>query len=144
MKVSELGRSAFIEIRAHKARSFMTCLSLAIGIAAMLFTFSQTGGTLKRFDDAVRLAGPGRMMIKPREGYVSRGLSPGLTLADARAIRAEFPELFMVYAKNTSHGSRMRLDLFKNDDIRVLGVGPQWRKRDWVYTQRGRFLNERD
>ena len=144
MKVQELARSAWLEIRAHKARGAMTCLSLSIGVAAMLFTFSQTGGIMKRNDDQLRLAGPGRLSIAMREGYISKGRSTGLTLDDARAIRRDFPELYMAYPKSASHGTRLRFGGFKSDGIVALGVTEEWARRDWVYSQRGRWLSRRD
>ncbi len=144
MKISELGRSAVVEIRAHKTRSAMTSLSLAIGIAAMLFTFSETAGMMKRYDDALRLAGPGRIVISQKNNYVSKGLSTGLTYEDALEIRRQYPELYMVSPLTTSWGTAMRLDDFKNDGIRARAVTAEWTKRDWVYTLRGRTINERD
>ena len=144
MRISELGRSAIVEIRAHKTRSAMTSLSLAIGIAAMLFTFSQTAGMMKRYEDALRLAGPGRLVVSQKNNYVSKGLSPGLTYEDALEIRRQYPELYMVSPENASWRTHARLDTFKNDGIRALGITPDWAKRDWVYTQRGRVLNGRD
>lgn len=144
MKLSELGRSAAVEIRAHKTRSAMTALSLAIGIAAMMFTFSQTAGMMKRYDDAIRLAGPGRLVVSVKNNYISKGLSPGLTYQDAAEIRRQYPELFMVSPQNTSWRTRARMDDYKSDGIRALGVTPEWAKRDWVYTQRGRLFNEAD
>jgi putative ABC transport system permease protein len=144
MKISELARSAVIEIRAHKTRSAMTSLSLAIGIAAMLFTFSQTAGMMKHYEDALRLAGPGRIEVSEKYNYVSKGLSAGLTYADALEIRRQYPELFMVSPKNSAWGTHMRLDDFKNDGIRTVGVTTEWAKRDWVYTLKGRNINEQD
>jgi putative ABC transport system permease protein len=144
MKIAELARSAFTEIRVHKTRSSMTSLSLAIGIAAMMFTFSQTAGMMKRYDDALRLAGPGRLVVSQKQNYVSKGLSIGLTYPDALEIRRRFPELRMVSPVIRSWGTHMRLDSFKNDGISVFGITPDWAARDWVYTQRGRFLNSSD
>lgn len=144
MKISELGRSAFIEIRAHKMRSAMTSFSLAIGVAAMLFTFSQTADMMKRFSDALRLGGPGRIEISQKNNYVSKGLSPGLTYADALEIRRQYPELFMVSPVIMTYGTHAQLDAFKNDEIRVAAVTTEWAKRDWVYTLRGRLINEKD
>jgi putative ABC transport system permease protein len=144
MRIPELGRSALVEIRAHKTRSAMTSLSLAIGIAAMLFTFSQTAGMMKRYEDALRLAGPGRIVVSQRNNYKSKGLSPGLTYGDALEIRRQYPELFMISPQNASWRTRMRFDSFKTEGIRALGVTPDWAKRDWVYTQRGRMLSARD
>ncbi len=144
MKIAELGRSALIEILAHKTRSAMTSLSLAIGIAAMLFTFVQTADVLKRYEDAFRLAGPGRIEISQKNNYVSKGLSPGLTYGDALEIRRQYPELFMVSPLITTWRTRMRLDTFSNEGIRVRAITPEWAKRDWVYTLRGRLINARD
>jgi putative ABC transport system permease protein len=144
MKISELTHAATVEIRAHKTRSAMTSLSLAIGIAAMLFTFSQTAGMMKRYGEALRLAGPGRLVISAKKNYISKGLSPGLTYGDAVAIRREYPELYMVSPQNESWRTTGRMDTFRNEGLQVNGITPEWMKRDWVYTLRGRFLNERD
>ncbi|MDE2039671.1 MAG: ABC transporter permease [Elusimicrobia bacterium] len=144
MRSLELARSALIEIRAHKARSAMTCLSLAIGVAAMLFTFSQTAGVMKRYDDELLLVGPGRINIEMRPGYVSKGLSPGLTLADARAIRRAFPGFYMVDPRAKRYGTPMRFEGFKSKSVVVEGVSEQWALRDWVYTLRGRWLSRED
>src|SRR5439155_14887513 len=101
-------------------------------------------GTMNRYDDALRLAGPGRLTVSVKQNYVSKGLSPGLTYGDAREIRRQYPELFMVSPVNESWRTRGRLDDFKNDGLRALGVTTDWAKRDWVYTLRGRLLNDRD
>ncbi len=133
-----------MEIRVHKTRSAMTSLSLAIGIAAMLFTFSETAGIMKRYEDALRLAGPGRIEVSQQQNYVSKGLSPGLTYGDSLEIRQQYPELHMVSPLITTWGTRMRLDDFSNDNIRARGITTDWAKRDWVYTVRGRMLNAHD
>ena len=122
----------------------MTCLSLAIGVAAVLYTFSQVQGVLKRYNDAIRLAGPGRINISAKQGYVSRGLSPGLTSGDAEEIRRLWPELHMVYPKVVRWQTRLSYGAFHNDSIIVRGVTEEWRRRDWVFTQRVRFLYARD
>jgi len=144
MKVRELARSAFVEIRAHKARSALTCVSLAIGVAASLYTFAEVRMITRRFHNALGLAGPGRITVKAKENYVSRGLSPGLTWDDAKAIRAEMPELNMVYPRAVGWGSDLRLGSALVKQIAVIATTDEWTKRDWVYTQRGRFLSKWD
>jgi ABC-type antimicrobial peptide transport system permease subunit len=99
---------------------------------------------LKRYNDALRLAGPGRLEIEPKWNHKSKGLSPGLTYGDAAEIRRQFPELYMVSPHNGSWRTRARLGSFKHDDLHVLGITTEWAKRDWVYTVRGRLLNDRD
>ena len=144
MKVRELARTAWAEISVHKSRSALTCLSLAVGVAAMLFTFSQTSGVMRRYDDALQLYGPGRLTASARQGYKSKGLSPGLTMDDAAELRRTFPGLHMVYPKVNRYETRLRIGAFKSAMILVSGVTDEWRKRDWVYTLRGRVLNSRD
>ena len=144
MKVRELARMASLEISAHKARSALTCLSLAVGVAAMLFTFSQTSGVMRRYDTAITLYGPGRLTASARQGYKPRGLSPGLTLDDAAELRRTFPELYMVYPKVNRYETRLKIGAFKSTMILVAGVTEEWRKREWVYTLKGRVLNSRD
>ncbi|MBI5239058.1 MAG: ABC transporter permease [Elusimicrobia bacterium] len=144
MRVAEALRTGWLEIASHKVRSALTCLATAIGVAAMVYTFSQIAGLQERFRKATELAGPGRLEVEPKEGYVSKGLSRGLTWQDAEHIRRAFPELYMVYPIARRWGARMRFDDFKNDSIGVRGTTPEWRRRDWVYKLRGRFLNEDD
>ena len=144
MTIKEYARMATREILSHKGRSSMTCLSLAVGIAALVFTFSQIGGTMKRYRDALELSGPGRLRIEYRQNYVGKHISRGLTSDDADAIRAQWPELYMVSPHVTRWGGHFRLESFSSDKMRLLGANDEWRKRDWVYTVRGRVLNAED
>ncbi|MBI5211124.1 MAG: ABC transporter permease [Elusimicrobia bacterium] len=144
MRISELSRTAYLEIRAHKVRSALTGLSLAIGVAAILYTFSQTGGMKGRYLKFIELSGPGRIKIEKKRGYTSRGLSKGLTWSDARALRERFPELHMVYPIVRRWGTRMRLGDFKEDSVVIWATTDEYVKRDWVYTVTGRFFSRRE
>ncbi|MBI5883283.1 MAG: ABC transporter permease [Elusimicrobia bacterium] len=144
MKIAELGRTAYLEIRAHKVRSALTCLSLAIGVAAVLYTFSQTGGMEARYAKFIELSGPGRIKIDKKQNYQSRGLSKGLTWQDAVQLRRTFPELHMVSPVVRRWGTRMRFGGFKDDNLLAWGVTEEWAKRDWVYTLKGRYLTKED
>ncbi len=143
MIVREAFAAAFREIRTNPVRSVLSFAAVSVGVASLLFTLAQTRGIQKAFVDAVSLMGPGRIDINAKEGYVSRGLSPGLTADDAAEIRALMPELYMVYP--VARNWRMSLREGKEKlDVQVHGVTPEWPKRDWVYTLRGRFLNDWD
>ena len=144
MRLREAAAIGLTEIGAHKLRSGLSCLSISIGVAAMVYTFSQIQGMSRRFDKAVDLSGPGRLTIERKQGYVSRGLSPGLTYRDAQEIRARWPELFMVYPVARRNGTRVVMGDFHNRDIRIDATTEEWRRRDWVYTLRGRFFNSQD
>jgi putative ABC transport system permease protein len=144
LRIGDLLRGALVEIRAHKTRSVLTCASLAFGVAAALYTLSQVASIRQRFDEGSVLAGPGRLEIQPKSGYIPRGLSRGLTADDARALRARFPKLYMVAPIATQYGVKVAHELFRSDKLAVVGTTEEWRKRDWVYRLRGRFLNAQD
>ena len=144
MRLDEAARTALQEIGSHRTRSALSALSIAIGVAAMVYTGSQISGMSKRFDRATALAGPGRLDIRAKEGHASRGLSPGLTFRDAEHIRRLWPGLHMVYPIATRWGTRMTFKGFKSSDIAVKATTAEWRRRDWVFALRGRFLNDED
>ena len=144
MTFGDLVRGALVEIRAHKTRSALTCASLAVGVAAALYTLSQTAHVNKRYHEALELSGPGRIEINKKRGYVSRGLSRGLTSEDARAIRERFPELFMVSPYAQGWSTKLTLGTFHSDNMMVIATTDEWRRRDWVYHLRGRFYDARD
>jgi putative ABC transport system permease protein len=143
--VAEALRTGWIEIASHKVRSALTCVAISFGVAAMVYTFSQVAGMNKRMKKAFELMGPGRLFISAKwDSYVSKGLSRGLTWQDAEAMRRLMPEFAMVSPFVSRGGVRLRLGKFKNDDIEVMAVTPEFRRREWVYGLRGRFLNEYD
>ncbi|MBI3550823.1 MAG: ABC transporter permease [Elusimicrobia bacterium] len=144
MKLLEMPRSAVVEITANKTRCALTCVSLSIGVAAILFTFSQVATMNKRVRLGTELAGKGRIGIWSRDGYVRKGLSRGLTVEDAEALRDAFPSLYMVYPLVNLGGARIRFDDFHTEGANVIGTTPDWAKRDWVYELRGRFLSQDD
>ena len=144
MRFLDLLRSALIEIRAHKVRSALTCVSLSIGVAAALYTLSQVASIGRRYEGAMRVVGPGRLQITRKSGYIPKGLSKGLTLADARALRQLFPGLYMVSPIVSRSGAKFADGAFHSKDVTAEGVTDELRRRDWVASLRGRFLNERD
>jgi putative ABC transport system permease protein len=144
VRASDLARSALVEIRAHKVRSALTSVSLAIGVAAALYTLSQVASIGRRYEGAMRVVGPGRLQIERKSGYIPKGLSKGLTLDDARALRALFPELYMVSPVVERGGVKFQDGSFHAKTINAVGVTEEWRRRDWVYALKGRFLSARD
>ncbi len=144
MKPLDLLHAAGIEIRAHAVRSALTCVSLSIGIAAALYTISQLASTHKRYVDARMLAGPGRLEIWRKQNPNSKGLSKGLTVGDTVALRELFPGLYMVSPITEWATPSFSADGFQVKTVYAIGVTSEWRKRDWVYRLRGRFLSPRD
>lgn len=144
MNLPEALRTGLREIRAHKLRSGLSCLSISIGVAAMIYTFSQIEGMTRRMKKAEELGGPGRLQIEANQGYRSKGLSKGLTFRDAEKIRERWPELYMVRPLKRSWGKRVAHGRFHNDQIQVVATTPEYTRREWVYETRGRFFNEED
>jgi putative ABC transport system permease protein len=138
----EAARAGSREIATNKVRSVLSFSAIAVGVGSLLYTLAQTRGMKQELKKTMDLMGPGRITVEGKRDYVSKGLSRGLTADDAEAIAAELPGLYMIYPK-ADGGARLR---YGRDgvDVGIQGVTPDWRKRDWVFTLRGRFLNRRD
>ncbi len=144
MNGREALRAARREIAANKARSALSFAAISVGAAALLYTFAQTRGMRRSLAENLALMGPGRLTIERSQAYVSKGRSPGLTLDDADAIRREFPDLYMVAPRTVNWSARFGAERVSAQGMRVIGTGPEWRRRDWVYALRGRFINQWD
>ncbi|MBI5625356.1 MAG: ABC transporter permease [Elusimicrobia bacterium] len=144
LSLSEACKTGFREIRTNKFRSVLSFAAIAVGVASLIYTLAQVKGMQDAMTQAMDLLGPGRMEVERKRDYVSRGLSRGLTTEDADAIRSEVPGLYMVYPLTGRWGATVRDGKTKVEDAYVQGITPEWRKRDWVYTLSGRFLNDWD
>ena len=144
MNLGEAARSAAREIRVHKVRSLLSFLAISVGAASLLYTLAQTRGMQDATRRNLDLMGPGALSIEHSSHYEGRGLSKGLTVGDADAIRAEVPGLYMVSPTANSWGADAMFEGRRVDDAKVVGVTTEWRKRDWVYRLRGRFINDAD
>ncbi|MFI5363710.1 MAG: ABC transporter permease [Elusimicrobiota bacterium] len=144
MNIAEAARAAGLEILAHKVRSALSLAAISVGAASLLYTLAQTRGMQEATQRNLELMGPGALSVERRRHYEGRGLSKGLTIADADAIRREIPGLFMVSPTASTWNADMRFEGRRVDDARVVGVTPEWRKRDWVYRLRGRFIRDED
>lgn len=145
MNVGESFRTGFVEIWSHKTRSFLSFSSIAFGVAAILYTFANVNAMYERRTKAFDIAGPGRLDIRSQRvpgTAANAALSKGLTTADAEAIRAAMPWLFMVGPKLTVGADVV--DGSVNEHVTVEGITPEWAKRGWVFTLRGRFINQHD
>ena len=143
MNAGEALRAGAREIFANKFRSTLSFAAVSVGVASLLYTVAQTQGMKDALEKNLELMGPGRLTIEKKRNYTSKGLSLGLTYSDALALRRELPDLYMVEPQSTNwlrlvHG-RSSLD-----GVRVAGATADYRRRDWVYKLRGRFLNSWD
>lgn len=144
MNLGEAARASAREIAANKFRSALSFAAISVGVASLLYTLAQTRGMQDALAKNLKLMGPGRLTISDKQNYKSKGLSPGLTLADAEALKAELPDLYMVAPRSANWGADMVSGKTAIKRVYVVGVTPDYRKRDWVFKLRGRFLNEYD
>ncbi len=143
MNALEAARAAAREIRVHRVRSLLSFAAISVGAASLLYTLAQTQGMQEEVAKNLELMGPGALTVKARDHYKSRGLSRGLTAGDAEAVRREVPGLYMVSPTADKWGS-MFFAGKRIWGVRIQGVTPDWRLRDWVYRLRGRFFNAED
>ncbi|MCR4294330.1 MAG: ABC transporter permease, partial [Elusimicrobia bacterium] len=144
MNLREAFRAGAREIAANKFRSALSFTAVSVGVASLLYTMAQTRGMQEALARNLELMGPGRMTVEKKRNYVSKGLSSGLLYADALALRRELPDLYMVEPRSSSWGTKLVHGRSSIEGVRVAGATPDFRKRDWVYGLRGRFLNSWD
>jgi len=146
MNIGTAVRTGLGEIWAHKTRSFLSFVAIAFGVGAILYTFAIVNQALTKQKEAFDLVGPGPIQVTfiqwRKDDDKSLRLSRGLTSDDADAIRKAMPWVNMVSpVLDTGAGIQ-----YKNQRrwSGLLGITDEWRKRNWVYTLRGRFFNSHD
>ncbi len=144
MNLGEAFRSAAREIRVHKVRSLLSFSAISVGAASLLYTLAQTRGMQEASMKNLELMGPGALSVGGASHYSGKGLSKGLTLGDADSIRRQIPELFMVSPTVETWAPQFVSGPRRVDGVSVTGVTPDWRKREWVYRLRGRFISDAD
>jgi ABC-type antimicrobial peptide transport system permease subunit len=145
MRIFETARTGFGELWSHKTRSLLSFFAISIGTAAFMYTFASISGLNRRMANAIKLSGPGKLMVENERNYdsSSQNQKPQLSYDDAVAIRRDMPWLYMVSPIAANWGRKF---LHGNTYARasVLGITPEWSRRDWVYKLRGRFITDSD
>ena len=146
-------RFAFLAVRAHKLRAFLTVLGIVVGVATviamvsiingfnnnMVRNFQSFGATLVQFQKFEPRFGPGRRDESERN-------RKDLTLEDALALKAEIPEMRAVsperYLWNTDIHVKYR-DA-ETTTPTVLGAMPDYSLANNHFVSYGRFLTDTD
>lgn len=148
MRISESLRTGTLEIFHHKMRSFLTFFAISIGVISIMYSLTLIYSMNFRTRKALEVLGHGRLKIQPKRYYQEttsmdkKEARDTLTLEDATALRANFPELPMV-SPILANGAQFSHGDFNNGEY-IAGITTEWKKRGWVYKVRGRFLNEHD
>ena len=146
-------RFAFLAVRAHKLRAFLTVLGIVVGVATviamvsiingfnnnMVRNFQSFGATLVQFQKFEPRFGPGHRDDSERN-------RKDLTLEDALALKAEIPEMRAVsperYLWNTDIHVKYR-DA-ETTTPTVLGAMPDYSLANNHFVAYGRFLTDSD
>jgi putative ABC transport system permease protein len=146
-------RFAFLAVRAHKLRAFLTVLGIVVGVATviamvsiitgfnnnMVRNFQSFGATLVQFQKFEPRFGPGHRDDKERN-------RKDLTLEDALALKAEIPEMRAVsperYLWNTDIHVKYR-DSETTTPV-ILGAMPDYSMANNHFVSYGRFLTDSD
>src|SRR5439155_24162950 len=146
-------RFAFLAVRAHKLRAFLTVLGIVVGVATviamvsiingfnnnMVRNFQSFGATLVQFQKFEPRFGPGRRDASERN-------RKDLTWEDAIALKAQIPEMRAVsperYLWNTDIHVKYR-DAETTTPV-ILGATPDYSLANNHFVGYGRFLTEAD
>jgi ABC-type antimicrobial peptide transport system, permease component len=146
-------RFAFLAVRAHKLRAFLTVLGIVVGVATviamvsiingfnnnMVRNFQSFGATLVQFQKFEPRFGPGRRDESERN-------RKDLTLEDALALKTEIPEMRAVsperYLWNTDIHVKYR-DSETTTPV-ILGATPDYSMANNHFVAYGRFLTDSD
>ncbi len=146
-------RFAFLAVRAHKLRAFLTVLGIVVGVATviamvsiingfnnnMVRNFQSFGATLVQFQKFEPRFGPGRRDASERN-------RKDLTLEDAIALKAQIPEMRAVsperYLWNTDIHVRYR-DAETTTPV-ILGAMPDYSMANNHFVAYGRFFTDAD
>jgi putative ABC transport system permease protein len=141
-------RTGYAEIRSHPTRSALSFLAIAVGSVVFIDSFAAIVATRRRLAEQERVSGLARMRVVRNDGrswsnpdqYVRQ---PSIAYDDVRRLRERVPGLFMVSAEADQWRSVFE---YKGKRVvsRLHGVTPEWVKRDFVYSLRGRFIDQRD
>lgn len=93
--------NGFAEIWGHKLRSLLTVSCVMLGVASMVLTTGFMEGFFKNWEDSLQDQGGIEKIFATAQGVKERqepfaAVSPGLTLADARALRALVPQIGVI------------------------------------------------
>ncbi len=141
-------KTGLAEIRVHKMRSVLSFLAIAVGSVVFIDAFASIFATYDRLQKQKEVSGMARLRITQATGQSYSSPDdyvpiPNIAYADVVSLREKLPGLYMV----SPEGCRWR-NVFEYNGRRVVssvcGVTPEWKKRDFIYTLKGRFLDWND
>ena len=137
---------ALLAILRNKTRSFLTCIGIIVGIAAVIAVLAIGKGASAMMVKEISSMGNNLMMIWPdwnRRGSVRSGMGSGqtMTAGDAEAIARELGHLVSAVSPTVNANSQLIRDN-RNWNCRISGVSSDMPEiRNWEISD-GRFFSE--
>ena len=141
-------RVAILAILRNKTRSFLTCIGIIVGIAAVIAVLAIGKGAQEMMVKEISSMGNNLIMIWPdwnRKGQVKTGMGAGqtMTAADTKAIKRELGHLVSAVSPTVNVSTQLIREN-KNWNCRVSGVSYDFPEiRNWTIGS-GRFFGETD
>ena len=141
---------AFDTVRAHKLRSSLTILGVAIGVVTLMFMVSIIQGLNKAFADQIESLGSNTIFVSKfdpsfgREPSAEERQRKDLTPEDVEAIRRETTALASIAPIRRKLSATVRYAERETDTPILFGVTPEYDFTMSTYTARGRFITDAD
>jgi putative ABC transport system permease protein len=146
MKSDENIQMAFSGLLQHKFRSFLTMLGIIFGVAAVIAMLSIGEGAKKEALAKYKDLGVNNIIVREKDmsteelEEVRTKFSPGLTIADANAIKEIIPSVLEI-APQTEKDTEAKFE-DKSAKATIIGVTPSFRSILNYSTEKGVFITE--
>lgn len=139
MRLPDLAITGWMEIKAHKMRSFLSFFAIAIGIATFFYTLSILSQKYRQIDISSKLSGEGRIDTMTRHN---------LSIFQYKDLLSRLPDnsslSFMTDISWLSSWNAMEYRGNTIVDGQIIGIMPTWKDSNFVYRLEGRFFNWQD
>ena len=148
VELMESSRQAGAALAAHRLRTTLTALGIAVGVATVIAIASIIAGLNSSFARQVAALGPHTLFVSSRP-WIIRGdwwkyrNRPAVGWGDLRALREGATHLTMVVPKASTNAVVSRGDE-RVEDIEVDGTEPEYAEASNLRVGSGRFLGEVD
>ena len=148
--IKESAAMAVDTLRAHKLRSSLTILGVAIGVITLTFMVSIIQGLNRAFAEQIESLGSNTIFVSKFDPGFGRMPSAeerqrkDITIEDADAIRREAPSVVGVSPVHRKISETLRYADKQTDTPILFGVTPYYEFTHSQYVGRGRFISDAD
>ena len=148
--IKESAAMAVDTLRAHKLRSSLTILGVAIGVITLTFMVTIIQGLNRAFAEQIESLGSNTIFVSKFDPGFGRMPSAeerqrkDITIEDADAIRREAPSVVGVSPVHRKISETLRYADKQTDTPILFGVTPYYEFTHSQYVGRGRFISDAD